>query len=109
MASPTGQRRASDAAVDMYRSGDTAAALAVFTRITTSPGMSDAWLSRMACGDHDLAHWPLQRNSRAVPGDPPSRPRGDGAVDSRARRRAVHSTGGPEFCSHKLFRRPALI
>jgi type VII secretion ATPase EccA len=56
MTSPTEQRRAFDAAIDSYRAGDRAAALDVFTRITTnSPGMSDAWLGRLACGDHDLS------------------------------------------------------
>jgi hypothetical protein len=41
--------------MDSYRSGDTTRALATFTQITIdSPGMSDAWLGRMACGDHQL-------------------------------------------------------
>ena len=68
MTSPTEQRRSFDAAMDAYRAGDSARALAVFTDITAAaPGMSDAWLGRMACGDHDIdtvaaAH----RNSRAL-------------------------------------------
>ena len=54
MTSPTEQRRAFDAAMDSYRSGDRAAALSIFTRITAdNPGMSDAWLGRLACGDQD--------------------------------------------------------
>jgi type VII secretion ATPase EccA len=55
MTSPTEQRRAFDAAMDSYRSGDMARARGVFTQITQdNPTMSDAWLGRMACGDHDL-------------------------------------------------------
>jgi type VII secretion ATPase EccA len=55
MTSPTEQRRAFDAAMDSYRSGDMARARSVFTQIThDNPTMSDAWLGRMACGDHDL-------------------------------------------------------
>ncbi len=55
MTSPTEQRRSFDAAMDAYRGGDTARALGVFTEITaTTPTMSDAWLGRMACGDHDI-------------------------------------------------------
>jgi type VII secretion ATPase EccA len=68
MTSPTEQRRSFDAAMDAYRGGDTARALSIFTDITgAAPTMSDAWLGRMACGDHDIdtlaaAH----RNSRAL-------------------------------------------
>jgi type VII secretion ATPase EccA len=68
MTSPTEQRRAFDAAMDSYKSGDTAQALRIFTGITAdNPGMSDAWLGRLACGDHNIdtladAH----RNSRAL-------------------------------------------
>jgi hypothetical protein len=48
-------RHAFDAAMDHYRAGDTARALAIFTEITTTaPTMSDAWLGRTACGDHDV-------------------------------------------------------
>jgi hypothetical protein len=55
MTSPTEQRRAFDAAMDSYRSGDRAGAGAVFTHIThENAAMSDAWLGRMACGDNDL-------------------------------------------------------
>ena len=55
MSSPTEQRRSFDAAMDHYRAGNTAHALSVFTEITTAaPTMSDAWLGRMACGDHSL-------------------------------------------------------
>ncbi|MBS1696344.1 MAG: type VII secretion AAA-ATPase EccA [Actinobacteria bacterium] len=68
MTSPTEQRRAFDAAMDSYRSGDRATALGIFTRITAdNPAMSDAWLGRLACGDQELdtlagAH----ENSRAL-------------------------------------------
>jgi type VII secretion ATPase EccA len=55
MTSPTEQRRAFDAAMDSYRSGDRARARAIFTQVTQdNAAMSDAWLGRMACGDHDL-------------------------------------------------------
>lgn len=68
MTSPTEQRRAFDAAMDHYRSGDTTRALGIFGDITAAnPAMSDAWLGRLACGDHALdtlagAH----RHSRAL-------------------------------------------
>ena len=68
MTSPTEQRRAFDAAMDSYRSGDRATALGIFTRVTAdNPAMSDAWLGRLACGDQELdtlagAH----ENSRAL-------------------------------------------
>ena len=68
MTSPTEQRRAFDAAMEHYRAGDKARARTIFTQVTRdSPTMSDAWLGRMACGDHDLdtlagAH----ENSRAL-------------------------------------------
>ena len=53
MTSPTEQRRAFDAAMERYKSGDTARALTAFTQITAAhPPMSDAWLGRMACGDN---------------------------------------------------------
>jgi len=55
MTSPTEQRRAFDAAMEAYRSGDTARAATIFSGVThDNPTMSDAWLGRMACGDHDL-------------------------------------------------------
>jgi type VII secretion ATPase EccA len=55
MTSPTEQRRAFDAAMEAYRSGDMARARIAFTGVTReNPSMSDAWLGRMACGDHDL-------------------------------------------------------
>jgi type VII secretion ATPase EccA len=68
MTSPTEQRRAFDTAMDSYRSKDRAAALTVFTRITAdNPGMSDAWLGRLACGDQDLATLAAAyENSRAL-------------------------------------------
>ena len=68
MTSPTEQRRAFDAAMDSYRCGDRATALDIFTRITAdNPGMSDAWLGRMACGDLDVATLAAaHENSRAL-------------------------------------------
>ena len=55
MTSPTEQRRAFDAAMDSYRSGDRATALGIFPRVTAdNPAMSDAWLGRLACGDQEL-------------------------------------------------------
>src|ERR1700753_474541 len=68
MTSPTEQRRAFDVAIGRYKAGDTAAALAAFKRITAdNPAMTDAWMGRLACGDHDTqtlagAH----HNSRAL-------------------------------------------
>ena len=47
MTSPTEQRRAFDAAMGSYKSGDTGRALDGFTQITVAnPAMSDAWLGR---------------------------------------------------------------
>jgi type VII secretion ATPase EccA len=68
MTSPTEQRRSFDAAIDAYRGGDTARALALFTDITVAaPAMSDAWLGRMACGDHSLDTMAAAHgNSRAL-------------------------------------------
>jgi type VII secretion ATPase EccA len=55
MTSPTEQRRAFDAALESYRAGDASRASVAFTRVTAeNPAMSDAWLGRMACGDHTL-------------------------------------------------------
>ena len=55
MTSPTEQRRAFDAAMASYKSGDTARAMNSFTRVTdANPAMSDAWLGRLACGDHQV-------------------------------------------------------
>jgi type VII secretion ATPase EccA len=68
MTSPTEQRRAFDAAMDSYRAGDMARARTIFTQVTAdNPAMSDAWLGRMACGDHDLATLAsAHENSRAL-------------------------------------------
>lgn len=53
--SPTEQRRAFDAAIDRFRAGDSTRAQQAFTEITSqNPGMTDAWLGRLACGDHSL-------------------------------------------------------
>lgn len=56
MTSPNDQRRAFDSAIDAYRCGDVSGALPAFVEITSAqPGMSDAWLGRLACGDRDIA------------------------------------------------------
>lgn len=53
--SPTEQRRAFDAAINRFRDGDTAGARHAFTQLTAAnPAMTDAWLGRVACGDHSL-------------------------------------------------------
>ncbi len=68
MTTPSSQRPMFDAAVQSYRRGDTGSARAQFRAITEAmPGMSDAWLGRMACGDHDLATIEgLHANSRSL-------------------------------------------
>lgn len=56
MTTSNDQRRAFDAAIENYRSGNAAGALSQFRTITaTQPSMSDAWLGRLACGDRDCA------------------------------------------------------
>src|ERR1700704_3494777 len=72
MTSPTEQRRAFDAAMEAYRFGDMARARIAFTGVTReNPGMSDAWLGRMACGDHELATLPgATDNPRALHREP---------------------------------------
>lgn len=68
MTSPTEQRRAFDMAMQRFRSGDPDGAREAFTRITEqNPAMSDAWVGRLACGDHSLAalHG-AHTNSRAL-------------------------------------------
>ena len=68
MTAPTDQRRAFDGAIERFKAGDTRGALAGFVAITAAqPAMSDAWLGRIACGDHaidvlEAAH----RNSRSL-------------------------------------------
>lgn len=55
MTSPTEQRRAFDAAMQRFSSGDPAGARDAFIRITEqNPAMTDAWVGRLACGDHSL-------------------------------------------------------
>ena len=55
MSSPTEQRRAFDAAINRYKGGDPAGAQQAFAQITgNNPAMTDAWLGRLACGDHSL-------------------------------------------------------
>jgi type VII secretion ATPase EccA len=55
MTSPTEQRRSFDTAMEHYRRGEFDHARAIFTDITAAaPLMSDAWLGRMACGDHSI-------------------------------------------------------
>ena len=68
MTSPTEQRRAFDAAINRYKSGDPAGARHAFAQITRSnAAMTDAWLGRLACGDHSLdALAGAHTNSRAL-------------------------------------------
>ena len=55
MTSPTEQRRSFDTAMEHYRRSEFDRARAIFTEIAAaSPLMSDAWLGRMACGDHSI-------------------------------------------------------
>src|SRR6478735_5387948 len=64
----TDQRRSFDTAIERFKAGDTRGALAGFVAVTAAqPTMSDAWLGRIACGDHTIdvleaAH----RNSRSL-------------------------------------------
>jgi type VII secretion ATPase EccA len=52
----TEQRRTFDSAINRYKSGDPAGAKEAFDRITAeNPAMTDAWVGRLACGDHSLA------------------------------------------------------
>lgn len=68
MTSPTEHRRAFDAAMQHFRAGNADAAREDFTRITEqSPVMTDAWVGRLACGDHSLtALNGAYTNSRAL-------------------------------------------
>ncbi len=68
MNSPTEHRRAFDAAITRFQGGDRDGALAAFSRITAeNPAMSDAWMGRLACGDHSLAALAgAHENSRAL-------------------------------------------
>ena len=68
MTSPTEHRRAFDAAMNRYKDGDPAGAREAFARITANnPAMADAWLGRLACGDHSLdALAGAHTNSRAL-------------------------------------------
>jgi type VII secretion ATPase EccA len=68
LSSPTEQRRAFDAAVNRYKGGDPAGARQAFAQITgNNPAMTDAWLGRLACGDHSLdALAGAYTNSRAL-------------------------------------------
>ncbi|WP_431241044.1 AAA family ATPase (plasmid) [Mycolicibacterium aichiense] len=68
MTSPTEQRRAFDAAMQRFSDGDPDGAREAFTRITEqNPAMSDAWVGRLACGDHSLAALAgAYTNSRAL-------------------------------------------
>jgi type VII secretion ATPase EccA len=68
LTSPTEHRRAFDAAISRYKDGDPAGAQHAFTQITGSnAAMTDAWLGRLACGDHSLdALAGAYTNSRAL-------------------------------------------
>jgi MinD-like ATPase involved in chromosome partitioning or flagellar assembly len=49
------RRSTFDAAVASYQAGDRVSAGSAFARLTVDdPEMSDSWLGRLACGDHDL-------------------------------------------------------
>src|SRR6201998_1809761 len=49
------RRSTFDAAVASYQAGDKVSAGEAFARLTDDdPDMSDSWLGRLACGDHDL-------------------------------------------------------
>lgn len=55
MTSPIEHRRAFDTALTRLQNRDVAAALEEFAKITAAaPAMSDAWLGRLAAGDHSL-------------------------------------------------------
>ena len=68
MTAPTDQRRSFDTAIERFKAGDARGALTGFIAVTAAqPTMSDAWLGRVACGDHaidvlEAAH----RNSRSL-------------------------------------------
>lgn len=66
--SPTEQRRAFDEAINRFSAGDPESARHAFTAITeTNPAMTDAWLGRLACGDHSMeALAGAYHNSRAL-------------------------------------------
>src|SRR5882757_2300833 len=68
MTSPTEHRRAFDAAMQRFSSGDPAGAREAFARVTEqNPAMTDAWVGRLACGDHSLAAFAgAHNNSRAL-------------------------------------------
>jgi type VII secretion ATPase EccA len=68
LTSPTEHRRAFDAAMNRYKDGDPDWAQEAFARITTdNAAMADAWLGRLACGDHSLdALAGAHTNSRAL-------------------------------------------
>jgi type VII secretion ATPase EccA len=68
LTSPTEQRRAFDAAINRYKSGDPSGARHAFAQITAgNAAMTDAWLGRLACGDHGLdALAGAHTNSRAL-------------------------------------------
>jgi len=68
LTSPIEQRRAFDLALARFQNRDMAAARDEFKRITeVAPAMSDAWLGRLAAGDHSLpALAGAHENSRAL-------------------------------------------
>jgi len=61
-------RRPVASSIAAYKAGDRQRALAGFAAITNvNPGMADAWLGRLACGDHDLDTMAAAHaNSRAL-------------------------------------------
>ncbi|MEB3033404.1 AAA family ATPase [[Mycobacterium] nativiensis] len=68
MISPTEQRRAFDAAMQRFSGGDADGAREAFARITEqNPAMTDAWVGRLACGDHSISTLAgAYTNSRAL-------------------------------------------
>ena len=96
MTSPTEQRRAFDAAMQRFSSGNPDGARDAFTRITEqNPAMSDAWVGRLACGDHSLAALAgAHTNSRALYRETRRVGLQDGVAASRGARPAVSADSG---------------
>ena len=108
MTSPTEQRRSFDTAMEHYRRGEFDRARAIFTEITAaSPLMSDAWLGRMACGDHNIDT--LAGRASEFPGavsrDPPHRP-GSRRPARAARRTDVSESARLVTGDHRLWPTP---
>ena len=88
MTSPNDQRRAFDAAIETYRSGNTVGALSAFVAITAAnSGMSDAWLGRLACGDRGIA---VLHGAQRIRGRFTARPGGSGWSTATCMRGSTH-------------------